>query len=380
MLVVFSAVFLLWGGAAWGVAEGKRAGRYPLLLPFLGFFAAVILSIALADPYPWQTPLGKWRYYFMYFPLVFVFARYPKLPRQLTPYAVGAAIVLGGMACLQYFGMPWTAKFVGHGLSPVPGDPSHFQARGFFPHHTLFSSVLTPLFLFLLAGFLATGPKKGRTTYGVGMVFSAIALVLTFSRGSWLAAVAGTVTMLFFSLGKKAIVAVCGLAIVVAIASAAVPSFRDRAAKLQFSQNGDRIVLWESALRMFRERPATGKGFHSYGFYQSRYLTDQEKRDFGYVPAEVHNIYLDVLAGTGVVGLLGFLSLLFMAAKNCHSACLVRQPEDELSLLTALAAGLAILVNNLTDSHLYSTFGAVSGVFILAMGQAVYWRRVGMKR
>ncbi len=377
--MLLGGVILLWGGGIWLKEEGRRAGGYPLLVPFLLLFAATALSVLVADPFPWVTPMGKWRYYFTYFPLVFLFVKFPNLPSRLVPFAVGTAMGLGLLACLQYFGVGWTGRFVGHGLAEVPGDPLHFIARGLFPHHTLFATVVTLLFLFLLAGFLATPSKKGRTLFGVGLVFSGLALVLTFSRGSWLAAIAGTVIVLLVARGRKAFAGLAVATVVVGLTIAAVPSLRERAGRLRLSQNQDRVALWESALRMFRERPLTGKGFHSYGHYQSQYLTDQEKRDFHYVPAEVHSIYLDLLAGTGLLGFLCFLGLVGVAGRNLHRAHRRMKPGDELSVYAAVATGTAVLVNNLTDSHLYSTYGGMTAVFFLAMGQAIYFRRTSKR-
>lgn len=124
---------------------------------------------------------------------------------------------------------------------------------------------------------------------------------------------------------------------------------------------------------MFRDSPWMGKGFHSYATYQSHYLTAAEKETYFYVPQEIHNFYLDVACGMGVMGLAALLYFLFCAARNLLAVWprFSAGSDREQVFYVALSTGIVALLNNVTDSHFYSTYGGPIALYFLAMGQAL---------
>ncbi len=373
LLVLFSAILLIWGGAAWLMAERRNALDYPLVKPWVAFFIAVALSIILAAPYEWLAPLGKIRYCVMYFPLVFIFVRHPDLIRRLNNLACGVAVLVGSLAMLQYFGVSWT-QIKSHELAPVVGAVGRFHARGLMGHHTLFAFPMLLLFQYLFTTFLFARNSQERLWRGAGVLFSALGLFASFSRGSWLAAIVATLFILVVKLGRRAVIPALIVGLVVIGVGASNRGFRDRFTLLKLSQNGDRVALWKSGLRMFRDSPVFGKGFHSYSTYQKQYLTEEEKKLYFWVPEEVHNFYLDLLCGTGLVGLVCFIYLLLTAVRNLRVALgqVAAQSDEAMVVMISLSTGLGGLLNNLTDSHFYSSYGGPAAIFFLAMGQAIF--------
>ena len=50
-------------------SELPRLPEHPLFWPLVAFSAVVVASIAFAHPYDFEKPLGKLRYYWLFFPL-----------------------------------------------------------------------------------------------------------------------------------------------------------------------------------------------------------------------------------------------------------------------------------------------------------------------
>ncbi len=77
-----------------------------------------------------------------------------------------------------------------------------------------------------------------------------------------------------------------------------------------------RVLLWRVGLDLFQERPVLGLGYGTYAIYSLERLSRVWYRDLRrsprkmLVPSYAHNEYLQVLAGTGVVGGAIFLLLL----------------------------------------------------------------------
>lgn len=112
------------------------------------------------------------------------------------------------------------------------------------------------------------------------------------------------------------------------------------------AQRPGRLVLWSAAWRMWRDRPWTGVGLDNYrllfGTYAGRVGADTRVHS--------NNMYIEVLAGTGVIGGLACAALCARAARQALRAWHA----------SALGAGVAaavaaIAVHGLADSFLSFT-------------------------
>ena len=68
-------------------------------------------------------------------------------------------------------------------------------------------------------------------------------------------------------------------------------------------KGGDRLSMWESAVKEFKLNPVLGTGSGSYLYYQRQFRKSSEWADAIYV----HNDYLHLLAEYGLIGFAGFL-------------------------------------------------------------------------
>lgn len=376
LIVISSSAVLITGLAYWRTILGTWK-RIPLLVPVAVFLVICCLSVLLAEPYPWQNALGKLRYWILYIPLIYVFVSQPTIWSRLRKLGILVSIVVGVVGLIQYFGLPPYT----FGLIPMANvnlsHGSRYYARGFIAHHTLFSSVCLLLFHWMFAHLLATARKHRKIDRGalIGSAFALAAIFSSYSRGAWLAWIGSVFATLIFVIGVRSwkwIVLIC---LVIAGLLAVSDPFRSRFSRLSAADNSERLFLWSTSLRMFNESPLLGKGFHSFATYQKRWVTDEDHRQYPLLPEDAHSIYFDLLGGTGVLGLVSFL---FLAASALWSYVrAIRFPLDEYedaAIIAGFGTLVAALINNLTDTHLVSTYGLCATVFFLARGQSICFR------
>jgi hypothetical protein len=135
----------------------------------------------------------------------------------------------------------------------------------------------------------------------------------------------------------------------------------------------DRRTLWLAALRMVREHPVLGIGpdnfRHLYGPYARLPRWDTR--------VHANNMYLEVLVGAGIVGLVAFLVLL----ARWGAWLLIRWQNGysraRAAIAATLAAGLMVLGHGLVDSFL--SFTTTYVMFAIAAGLACSRGVVGTK-
>ncbi len=147
----------------------------------------------------------------------------------------------------------------------------------------------------------------------VSAALLALTVLLTFTRGIWLSLVVSSVFILALIEWKKLLrLALLGVAIFI-IAVAVWPKFHDRITRSASLQaNEERISLFLVNVQMWREFPWLGIG---YGENQRRNREYWDRPEWhkppGYITSHAHNQYLNVLATTGVFGLIFFISFFF---------------------------------------------------------------------
>lgn len=206
------------------------------------------------------------------------------------------------------------------------------------------ATVLVQMLPLLLAYLLS--PPAGYPTwlmasgFGIGLV----ALVVTYSRGGWLAFAVTLVVMIpIMSLSriniltrktlKQIVLAACLMALL------AAPFYGNIVARLTADDRGSaysRIIMAQVAWRMIRDNPVFGVGLGNYENVMDRYDSGPQyaHKDFRW---PVHNIYLNIAAEGGLLGGLCFLLTCMMALWIGWQATRV---ED--AFLRATAVGLLV--------------------------------------
>lgn len=280
--------------------------------------------------------------------------------RDLLIVFVMVALIQAAIASLQYF-----MDFDVGGLGFTVGDTRRVSGTVGWPN-TLGGYLATILCL-PVALWLCQVGGKWRPLILVGAVLGAVPLVLTFSRGSWVAFGAGVIVI--FVLGWYAswirTQSLARLLILVGLAAIAGLIFQEQIAARNAQDTLEvRGLLNEIAINMVSANPIAGIGINTFVANMRFYDTTGVSYIF---PFPVHNYYLLIAAETGLVGISLFFLLLVAIA---HTGRHILKTKDRFlsATMVGVAGGFtAILVSNIADVHLiddvmYSLFWFLIGL------------------
>lgn len=143
-----------------------------------------------------------------------------------------------------------------------------------------------------------------------------VALILTFSRGGWMALATSLILFGFFLSRRRGLSVRGPIAILVILTLLYLP-FQDVISARLFGDDrgsaASRIPLMHLAFRIFADNPVLGVGANNFSVAMGPYLTAEFRHGFVYA---VHNKYLLVLCETGIGGLAAFLAFLLAALRR----------------------------------------------------------------
>ncbi|MCQ3932289.1 MAG: hypothetical protein DPW16_17710 [Chloroflexi bacterium] len=219
-------------------------------------------------------------------------------------------------------------------------DYRYFRAFGTFGQPNPFGALMgltLPLALGTTWGYLVSAwphrqePARWKTdvslmgVYGVmaGIIFAG--LLVSWSRGAWIGFAAAVVVMIWltppkFWQGTLAMVVVGSLFVGLWSAGLLPASISDRITSFTEDFSGfkdmrgvvinddnfavvERLAHWQAAIRMAEERPLLGVGFGNYEAAYEKFMLVNWPLALGHA----HNYYLNLLAETGIVGLIAYL-------------------------------------------------------------------------
>ncbi len=195
------------------------------------------------------------------------------------------------------------------------------RIEGFYESPNYLAMYLAPL-LPLIAWYIHRNWSNSVFRYallgGMGVVF--ITVLFSFSRGAWMGLLAGGIlaTIIFCSswIRKNWGIVLFGSSLFCASLAVLLlfTNFSGYLLNAFYSRSG----IWEAALTMLSHSPLLGVGA---GMFQTAF-TVQKHFVLHPVPVEValhpHNIFLATWLYGGVMGLLGFLGILFWTGKNLY--------------------------------------------------------------
>ena len=172
----------------------------------------------------------------------------------------------------------------------------------------------------LLGSAIDARDYKGR---GAALALGMLALAFTGSLGGWVALTCGGVAMLaLWKIPKRNVVAGLGAAATaVAVALLLWSPLLATVARHSHSMHV-REVYWRATGPMIAEAPFRGVGLDN---WQDHYF--QTKSDVQQETKKAHNDYLQILAETGIPGLLGLLGILILGLRKALAAESAPEPE-----------------------------------------------------
>jgi O-antigen ligase len=204
------------------------------------------------------------------------------------------------------------AGIASHTDAAAAGDSGRFGGTVGSPNTAAsFFSLILPLALSMLA---TSRSKLVRRLSIAAFACGSLALVLTFSRGGWLAfAISTTLTVVVAV--RRGWLKAPPLALIIGAALALGPFVGEIAARLSGSDQGSagaRIPLMEIAWRIIQAHPL-GVGLNNYALYIHDFVGPSMDGTWLYV---VHDKYLLVWAECGPLALLAFLWFLASTIRN----------------------------------------------------------------
>lgn len=191
-----------------------------------------------------------------------------------------------------------------------PGFAVHYSSNGMFL--SLLCGISFAIFL--------NRKKKGKLLPAILLIASVIALFLTAKRAHVLFSLATMLLVYYFHNSKNKqsrIVKIIGIVIIGVVLFIIVGQFIPEMQNvinrfIEAERSGDilnnRSDLYEYAIQLFLSNPIFGCGWGSY-----KYLRDANFNDYNHA----HNVFLQLLAETGIVGFVIFVVLFAVMLINC---------------------------------------------------------------
>jgi len=334
------------------VASDDRTARLPpLAVPVLVYGATVLVAFA-ASPAP-ELGLPILRSTVTGILLFLVASSSLRSWGDITTALLGtsgAAVLIGGFACLQRV----TGASTGIGFITSTGALVDRVTAGFGHPNLLggFLVVLVPL-----AAAAAVLDDQWRFVHLAGLVLALGGIYASFSRGALLA----VLLMPLLLLKGRALLLLAPAALVVV--GVAVPSVMTERFALG-GQNGAEIAgrrdIWSTAGAIWVEQPLVGVGLGGFpGSYATvRVIGKQFLADTRFEPPpHAHNLELQLLAEQGLVGFLAFLTVAGTAGLNALRLRRSGQRRHAVLGAALLASLVGILVHNLFDVTLVENAG-----------------------
>ena len=246
-----------------------------------------------------------------------------------------------------------------------------------------FLEILLPL----ATAYVLAGRMKPvtRILLGYAALVMAAGLVVTFSRGGWVAAAVGTLAVPVVLLGHRnhRIPALVLLAILLGGGAVTAKKLLPRTVsyfqRVEGTFNNGQVKLdargdmWRAAEQMWLDHfwQGVGPGHYNYRFREYRPATLQEQ------PDRVHNDYLNLLADWGALGgIIAMAGMAAFAAGLWQAQNRVRRAESDFGrgtsnrfafFLGASGGLLALAVHSFVDFNLHIPSNAILGVTLLAL-------------
>lgn len=300
-----------------------------------------------------------------------------------------AGIFIGSLSVFQYLTKTFTNDYGGFAQAKVleiVSGMEGYRIAGPVSDPNVFAQIM--LFLVPLALERMINERRWflRIFAGWALIVSTLSVIFTFSRGGFLAmAVAGALIFIFYPPRPKHIPVFLG--IMIGMMLIIPPSYYERIFTLKQAiqapavgyrtediairgRASENLTAWE----VFRDYPYFGVGLSNYSSHYPEY-----SKKLGFAPSaserEAHNLYLEVAAETGVVGLAVFSVLIWVAITTVLS---VRKKfkqammNDYVGLTTAFFIAMIgfltahIFIHNAYPRYFYTIIGIALSLRLVA--------------
>ncbi len=265
-----------------------------------------------------------------------------------------------------------------HAQFGFDGDSAHWVMTPFYNDHTAYGAALAIYLILALTYVFLPGIKTSRRLIIIGVVaLLSVALVFSNCRAAWLSVIAALAVLICVLLKIKFRWIATVMVVLVGLFLAFQNQIIDALEKNNQDASGDlveniqsitnistdasnleRINRWQSAFRLFNERPVFGWGPGTYQFVYAPYQMSKEKTIISTNAGDggnAHSEYFGPLAEQGIVG--SILVLILVIVTVYHGMKAYKRCKNRQAKTLVLGATLAFisyfvhgLLNNFMDT------------------------------
>jgi len=351
--LLYFLLFIFGVTLGWSAWQSLVAWEKRVLISFCLFFILVNLSfVNNHDMVYGMKKMERYLHFPLVIPMYLLLKRYAVETGKI--YLLGvvvASAVMFGQALYQGYGeVGWRARAIG-------------------AYHPIILGDISMLIAVICVCALLTLALTWRINLLVALAaaLAIIACVMSGSRGAWL--LLPFVVPWFIWIKRKVIgptmfiviIVVSTLSILGALSldrvekrvQAAFKEYQDYSQTSSASPVGIRLEMWRDSVRIWKENPLIGTGVGDFKYDRKHFYNKGEShKGISYVHA--HNIYLDVLATSGLVGIIGMLLLVLIIPFRTFYSFWIRETDPWISFyaLSGMVTVVAFAVFGLTETWL----------------------------
>lgn len=326
------------------------SGRIILFI-LIGVFSLLLGSLRLETNEAIISGLFmvRWiEYASLYFIGAELFNLDPKFARTTLKTYLFVTFIVAVLGFFQIVLIPDFAQMAAEG----GWDPHQYRLLSTFFDPNFVGGFLVVGLNFVLASLLFKPKSKEKLALGLFAVTLITAVVLTFSRSSYLALFLSI--FIFASLKSRKLF--LGISVLLLTGFLLLPPVQARLIQtigLDDSAKA-RIVSWQNAFQISKDNPIIGVGFNAYRFTQDRYGFFTGDPTGGHSGSGADSSLLLILATTGVVGLSSYLFILWGLFKES-----LRKRKTIYGLAFLVSLGALLIHSQFVNSLLYPPIMAV---------------------
>ena len=346
----------------------RKIARHPISIVIYLMFFWMIVTIFTSEMPVVSLKFFVSRLWFI-IPAYFLCAKLFENPKNISRfiwfYIAGLIIVI-------------IYTLIRHAARGFDGDTAHWVMDPFYNDHTAYGAALA-IYIVLCAAYLFMPNMKSGKRLGVVLVLCLLilAIILSFCRASWISLIAaiGVLVCVLLKIKFKYIAIVATVLIGLFFifqqqildslskndqdaSGNVVENIQSMTNITTDASNLERINRWNSAIRMFKERPLFGWGPGTYQFVYAPFQESKNKTIISTNSGDMgnaHSEYIGTLAEQGVPGALLVVTIVIVFM-YC-GLMTYRRAKNRESKILVLAATLALLgyyvhgsLNNFLDT------------------------------
>lgn len=265
-----------------------------------------------------------------------------------------------------------------YGVAPVGTEGGIMGFRAGLTSHNSTNGIYCSLtFLLLWFQYKNETSKKKKKILFLLMLLSLAALILSMKRAHLLFSLCAIAIQYCICSNKKdkhikALIALVAVCIILFLVASLVPNMGGVLDRFFKDDDGDissgRFAMWQLAFSLFANHPVFGIGWFGYRYEYARYFRLSSR----YVYNDTHNIYLQLLCETGIIGALFVITFLFrvLARTIKYGKQASYSNSEDTVVQLSIAYQIFVLLVGLTGNPLYDVM-FIFYVLICAMGMSM---------